>query len=157
MKDFTAWVDAWNAYDSATFWMFVSYLATLAGILLVALGVGCLIGSIVERDLGVGIVSAVVAAVGVALMVSCFHSFPSEEPKAPPALATRIAKVWGLERIDCGGWFPTGNLPADGDDDCVAYTPDRRFDVTVHVDGKEVGLYLNDGKALKPLGKDVTE
>lgn len=162
MKDFSAWVDAWNAYEQTpppspsttelTIMIIgvVLFAVGFTGVLYVASGHG-----------GPGLmclsVLALVAGLLMPLVTACF--IPAHDAPEPPTLATQIEKVWGLEQLDCGNGnlFPTSSMPDYTDLQCVAYTTDKRFNVTVHTDGNKIGLYTDDNKVLKPLGKDTTK
>lgn len=102
---------------------------------------------------------------GVALLLASLFlpSHNDTQVSEPPALSMQIERTWGLDEMgDCKntshGLTDSPSLPKssldDGDWKCVAYTDNRRTELTVHIKGNKVGLYKADGKALKPVGKD---
>lgn len=159
MRDFTTWVDAWNTYEqtpppcpSTT-----NLVIMIIGFVLLAVGLTGVLYAVNHGSFGFTCLSVLTLVAGMlmALITACF--IPAHDAPEPPTLETRIAKVWGLEQLDCGNLFPTNSMPDYKDLQCVAYTTDKRFNVTVHTNGNKIGLYTDDNKTLKPLGKDATK
>lgn len=172
MKDFTKWAAMWDAYaesnpgDStpgtpAAMCFNIGLIMAIGGI------IGAFIRLASESDKLVTTSAAMFLAglLGVALMLASLFlpSHNDAHVSEPPTLSEQIKGAWNLNELDdCENMghvltdspkLPKSSLE-DGDWKCVAYTDNRRTELTVHINGNRVGLYKADGTVLKPVGKD---
>lgn len=125
MKDFTKWVEAWDAYRKAGLPVqgSIADCLCLLGLIGIAVSILLALSHIAYLKFGTPTVIFIVSLIlGVASLAASFH-MPDHYATAPEPdeLGTRIVRIWGLESIDCDGNLPnsasphpTSNAPSTG-------------------------------------------
>lgn len=175
MKDFSKWAAMWDAYNRMGEAVSGSPASICQGIGLTLMMVFGSVGLIAVAVIG-GMdgdpeespffrLTTAIAVIGGVLALASFvlPSHNDAHVSEPPTLSEQIKGAWNLNELDdCENMghvltdspkLPESSLE-DGDWKCVAYTDNRRTELTVHINGNRVGLYKADGTVLKPVGKD---
>lgn len=173
MKDFTKWVEAWNAYihpptkqvprtaaelsaGGHSAWVIIAIMCifTLAAIILHCLE---------ERSTLFVVLSGVFTGLGIfivflgtvaALMLTQPTKTVDENVPRPASFVTQVGREFGVRNLSCPAKVMTASeLPDMGSYHCVytygANDANLRNVTLVVADGNKVGLYDADGKALK--------
>lgn len=156
MRDFSAWL---HAYDAYTEWDF-AHRQPFPIILVSSLFVFFVIiaaAAVVSRKPASGhkMLSAFVS-IGFALDVFLYGfvtiprlvNYSKPEPIKPYSLGRQVSDEWGLSDIDCDADLDIHRLPRK-DLRCTVDKDGRTIRVTLHVDGSRIGLYDERGKALE--------
>lgn len=178
MKDFTKWVEAWNAYihpptkqvprtaaelsaGGHSAWVIIAIMCIFA---LAAIILHCL----EERSTLFVVLSGVFTGLGIfivflgtmaVLMLTQPTKTVDENVPRPASFVTQVGREFGVRNLSCPAKVMTASeLPDMGSYHCVytygANDANLRNVTLVVADGNKVGLYKADGKALKPVGKD---
>lgn len=156
MKDFTKWVEAWDAYRKAGLPVqgSIADCLCLLGLIGIAVSILLALSHIAYLKFGTPTVIFIVSLIlGVASLAASFH-MPDHYATAPEPdeLGTRIVRIWGLESIDRDGNLPQQRLPSSYIECTVSDGRDGSAlkDVTLIVTAdNKVGLYDNQGKEMK--------
>lgn len=178
MKDFTKWVEAWNAYihpptkqvprtaaelsaggHSARVIIAIMCIFTLAAIILHCLEERSTLFVVLSGVFtGLGIFIVFLGTVAVLMLTQPTKTVDENVPR-PASFVTQVGREFGVRNLSCPAKVITASeLPDMGSYHCVytygANDANLRNVTLVVADGNKVGLYKADGKALKPVGKD---
>ena len=178
MKDFTKWVEAWNAYihpptkqvprtaaelsaggHSAGGIIAIMCIFTLAAVILHCLEERSTLFVVLSSVFtGLGIFIVFLGTVAVLMLTQPTKTVDENAPR-PASFVTQVGREFGVRNLSCPAKVMTASeLPDMGSYQCVvtygANDANLRNVTLVVADGNKVGLYKADGKALKPVGKD---
>lgn len=178
MKDFTKWVEAWNAYihpptkqvprtaaelsaGGHSAWVIIAIMCifTLAAVILHCLEERSTLFAVLSSVFtGLGIFIVFLGTVAVLMLIQPTKTVDENAPR-PASFVTQVGREFGVRNLSCPAKVMTASeLPDMGSYQCVvtygANDANLRNVTLVVADGNKVGLYNADGKALKPVGKD---
>lgn len=178
MKDFTKWVEAWNAYihpptkqvprtaaelsaGGHSAWVIIAIMCifTLAAVILHCLEERSTLFAVLSSVFtGLGIFIVFLGTVAVLMLTQPTKTVDENAPR-PASFVTQVGREFGVRNLSCPAKVMTASeLPDMGSYQCVvtygANDANLRNVTLVVADGNKVGLYKADGKALKPVGKD---
>lgn len=178
MKDFTKWVEAWNAYihpptkqvprtaaelsaGGHSAWVIIAIMRifTLAAVILHCLEERSTLFVVLSSVFtGLGIFIVFLGTVAVLMLTQPTKTVDENAPR-PASFVTQVGREFGVRNLSCPAKVMTASeLPDMGSYQCVvtygANDANLRNVTLVVADGNKVGLYKADGKALKPVGKD---
>lgn len=178
MKDFTKWVEAWNAYihpptkqvprtaaelsaGEHSAWVIIAIMCifTLAAVILHCLEErSTLFGVLSSIFTGFGIFIVFLGTVAVLMLTQPTKTVDEKVPR-PASFVTQVGREFGVRNLSCPPdlKYAESGLPHKGVYQCsVTYgenDANLRNVTLVVADGNKVGLYDMNGKALKPAGK----
>lgn len=152
MKDFTVWLQSYRAYvqwNAAHDARGVFLLGAM--LLLVIPGILAMNATYRRSDRDYKWIS--IACSFLVLLFGFFAlsqlvNYSRPEPIKPYSLGRQVSDEWGLSGIDCDADLDIHRLPGK-DLRCTVDKGGRTIKVTLHVDGKRIGLYDERGKALE--------
>lgn len=178
MKDFTKWVEAWNAYihpptkqvprtaaelsaGEHFAWVIIAIMCifTLAAIILHCLEERSTLFVVLSGVFtGLGIFIAFLGTVAVLMLIQPTKTVDENVPR-PASFVTQVGREFGVRNLSCPAEVMDAGsvLPDAGSYQCVVTSGEsdsNLSDVTLVVAGHNVGLYDKDGTALKLVGKD---
>lgn len=178
MKDFTKWVEAWNAYihpptkqvprtaaelsaGGHSAWVIIAIMCifTLAAVILHCLEErSTLFGVLSSVFTGLGIFIVFLGTMAVLMLIQPTKTVDENVPR-PASFVTQVGREFGVRNLSCPAEVMDAGsvLPDAGSYQCVVTSGENDSnlsDVTLVVAGHNVGLYDKDGTALKLVGKD---
>lgn len=179
MKDFTKWVEAWNAYihpptkqvprtaaelsaGGHSAWVIIAIMCifTLAAVILHCLEERSTLFVVLSSVFtGLGIFIVFLGTMAVLMLTQPTKTVDENVPR-PASFVTQVGREFGVRNLSCPAEVMDAGsvLPDAGSYQCVytygANDANLRNVTLVVADGNKVGLYKADGKALKPVGKD---
>lgn len=178
MKDFTKWVEAWNAYihpptkqvprtaaelsaGGHFAWVIIAIMCifTLAAIILHCLEERSTLFVVLSGVFtGLGIFIVFLGTVAVLMLTQPTKTVDENVPR-PASFVTQVGREFGVRNLSCPAEVMDAGsvLPDAGSYQCVVTSGEsdsNLSDVTLVVAGHNVGLYDKDGTALKLVGKD---
>lgn len=178
MKDFTKWVEAWNAYihpptkqvprtaaelsaGGHSAWVIIAIMCifTLAAIILHCLEERSTLFVVLSGVFtGLGIFIVFLGTVAVLMLTQPTKTVDENVPR-PASFVTQVGREFGVRNLSCPAEVMDAGsvLPDAGSYQCVVTSGEsdsNLSDVTLVVAGHNVGLYDKDGTALKLVGKD---
>lgn len=178
MKDFTKWVEAWNAYihpptkqvprtaaelsaGGHSAWVIIAIMCifTLAAVILHCLEERSTLFVVLSSVFtGLGIFIVFLGTMAVLMLTQPTKTVDENVPR-PASFVTQVGREFGVRNLSCPAEVMDAGsvLPDAGSYQCVVTSGEsdsNLSDVTLVVAGHNVGLYDKDGTALKLVGKD---
>lgn len=164
MKDYAAWLKAWETYNlhfySVPAWLILALVFSLiAGIAFaVARGLakkeqpdrpGLLVNAMLVVSLAFGMVGGLAFLQSIRITAEMFKE-PFTAVSEPLKFGSRLEKDTGVNGLSCGTSLDLTVMPADGTYDCRYLDGHGTLhrDATPVVDGTKAGLYNGQGKTM---------